>query len=100
MLMSPGTLVSRLQETKISLPIGAAVVLGAGYADLARGGTTISAFLLAIAYCVLIPLALWSHASGEGPVGGERPSYRAASVASVVVFGLYVATMAPSTEMW
>jgi hypothetical protein len=36
----------------------AAVVLIAGFADLARGGETIAPILLAIGYCVLIPLAI------------------------------------------
>jgi hypothetical protein len=29
-----------------------------GYADLARGGTTIAPILLVIGYCVLVPLAI------------------------------------------
>jgi hypothetical protein len=36
----------------------AAVVIIAGFADLARGGETIAPILLAIGYCVLIPLAI------------------------------------------
>jgi len=36
----------------------AAVVIVAGFADLARGGETIAPILLAIGYCVLIPLAI------------------------------------------
>ena len=36
----------------------AAAALLIGYADLARGGTTLAPFLLVIAYCVLIPLAI------------------------------------------
>ncbi len=91
---------SRTKKTKISLYLTAAVVLAAGYADLARGGTTISALLLTIAYCVLIPLALWSHARTERTDDDATPSYRAATVASLLVFALYVATMAPSTAMW
>ena len=37
---------------------GAALVLVAGFADLARGGETIAPILLAVGYCVLIPLAI------------------------------------------
>jgi hypothetical protein len=36
----------------------AAVVIIAGFADLARGGETIAPILLAVGYCVLIPLAI------------------------------------------
>jgi len=37
---------------------GAALVLAAGYADLARGGETIAPVLLVVGYCVLVPLAI------------------------------------------
>jgi len=36
----------------------AGVVILAGFADLARGGETIAPILLAIGYCVLVPLAI------------------------------------------
>jgi hypothetical protein len=36
----------------------AAVILLAGYADLARGGETIAPLLLVAGYCVLVPLAI------------------------------------------
>jgi hypothetical protein len=36
----------------------AAVVLLAGYADLARGGVTVAPILLVVGYCVLVPLAI------------------------------------------
>lgn len=36
----------------------AALTLAAGYADLIRGGETLSAILLVIGYCVLVPLAI------------------------------------------
>jgi hypothetical protein len=35
-----------------------AVIILAGYADLARGGETIAPLLLVIGYCVLVPLAI------------------------------------------
>ena len=38
----------------------AAVVLAAGYADLARGGETIAPILLVIGYGVLVPVAILS----------------------------------------
>lgn len=36
----------------------AVVALAVGYVDLVRGGITIGPVLLAIGYCVLIPLAI------------------------------------------
>jgi hypothetical protein len=36
----------------------AALVLLAGYADLARGGTTLAPILLVLGYCVAVPLAI------------------------------------------
>ncbi len=38
----------------------AAVVLAAGYADLARGGETIAPILLVVGYGILIPIAIVS----------------------------------------
>jgi hypothetical protein len=39
-------------------PALAALVLAAGYADLARGGVTLAPLLLVLGYCVLVPAAL------------------------------------------
>jgi hypothetical protein len=36
----------------------AAVVILAGFADLARGGETIAPILLVLGYCVLVPIAI------------------------------------------
>jgi hypothetical protein len=36
----------------------AALVILAGFADLARGGDTIAPILLAVGYCVLVPIAI------------------------------------------
>jgi len=35
-----------------------AVVIIAGFADLARGGETIAPILLAVGYCILVPIAI------------------------------------------
>jgi hypothetical protein len=35
-----------------------AVVIIAGFADLARGGETIAPILLAVGYCILVPVAI------------------------------------------
>jgi hypothetical protein len=48
--------------TRSSRPLlwwgAAALTLLAGYADLIRGGETLSAILLVIGYCVLVPAAI------------------------------------------
>src|SRR5215212_884488 len=62
--------VTQSKKTKISLYVATAVVMLIGFADLWRGGTTVSAFMLAIGYCVLIPLVIWSGAAGD--VGHQR----------------------------
>ena len=36
----------------------AAVTILLGYADLARGGTTLAPILLVAGYCVLVPIAI------------------------------------------
>ena len=91
------------QKIKFSLIASAVVVWSIGFADLARGGTTLSAFALALAYCLLIPAALWYGADRSAPVAGkgdERPSYRTAGLVGACVLALYLVTMAPSTAMW
>lgn len=88
------------KEIKISLYAAAAVALVGGYVDLVRGGITVSAILLALAYCVLIPAAIWSGASDEPSDDAPRPSYGVAALTALGVLGLYVVTMAPSTAMW
>ncbi len=49
------------------LPALALLSLLAGYAVLARGGTTAGAVLLAVGYCALLPLALLR--AGRAPTG-------------------------------
>jgi len=95
--------VSRSIETKNYLIVPAVLVLAAGYADLVRGGVTLSALLLALAYCGLIPLAIWRAgrpAPSRDAASDERPSYGVAAAVAAVIFGLYLLTMAPSTAMW
>ena len=93
--------VAWIQETKNYLLIATVVALAVGYADLVRGGVTISALVLALAYCVLLPAAIWRW--GESPAGAqpeERPPYGGAAVAAICALGLYLLTLAPSTAMW
>jgi hypothetical protein len=95
-------LASRPIETKISLYAVAALVLGGGFVDLARGGTTIATFLLSAAYCVLIPLAIW-YSGRRTPRDADDAApaeYGAAAIVAGVVLCLYFVTMAPSTAMW
>src|SRR3569832_862537 len=90
-----------LPETKISLSVAAIVVLAIGYADLWRGGITLSAFALAIAYCGLIPAAIWAGRSSDPrAVDSEKPSFGAGAVAAALVLALYLVTLAPTTAMW
>ena len=92
----------RLQERNFYLYLLAAAVLAAGYVDLVRGGTTISAFLLSIGYCVLIPLAIWRSRPLDDKSSADTtpPSYGAAALVALAVLVLYLATLAPSTAMW
>jgi hypothetical protein len=36
----------------------AAAAIALGFADLARGGTTVAPILLVLGYCVLVPIAI------------------------------------------
>ncbi|MBA3404240.1 MAG: hypothetical protein H0U13_06125 [Gemmatimonadaceae bacterium] len=42
----------------MALWIAALATIALGFADLARGGTTIAPFLLVLGYCVLVPVAI------------------------------------------
>ena len=42
----------------IGLWTAALAVIAVGFADLARGGTTIAPVLLVLGYCVLVPVAI------------------------------------------
>jgi hypothetical protein len=42
----------------IALWAAALVTIALGFADLARGGTTIAPVLLVLGYCVLVPIAI------------------------------------------
>ena len=58
--------------------------------------------LLVVAYCVVIPLAIWYPWSPleREPDRADRPSYGAAGLVALGVLVLYLLTMAPSTAMW
>jgi hypothetical protein len=92
-----------IQETKIYLLLVTIATFGIGFTDLVRGGITVSAILLAVAYCVLVPLVIWHWADGDAKLekaSDERPSYLAAGIVAACVLGLYLLTLAPSTAMW
>ncbi len=81
------------------------LALVVGYADLWRGGTTISALCLAIAYAGLIPATLLSFGKGDKTAVGADERFAnapwlAAGVVALALFALYVFTLAPSTAMW
>ncbi len=42
----------------LALWIAALATIALGFADLARGGTTMAPFLLVVGYCVLVPVAI------------------------------------------
>ena len=42
----------------VGLWVAALAVIVVGFADLARGGTTIAPVLLVLGYCVLVPIAI------------------------------------------
>ena len=46
------------RDRTIALWVAALVTIALGFADLARGGTTIAPVLLVLGYCVLVPLAI------------------------------------------
>jgi hypothetical protein len=42
----------------IGLWVAALLTIAVGFADLARGGTTIAPVLLVLGYCILVPVAI------------------------------------------
>jgi hypothetical protein len=58
-----------------ALPLAAALLLLAGFADVARGGITLGPVVLVAAYCVIIPAAiLRGELSGRQRRGALRLS--------------------------
>ncbi len=53
---SPGRMSERTRAIALWGTALAAIVLG--FADLARGGTTVAPVLLVLGYCVLVPIAI------------------------------------------
>jgi hypothetical protein len=81
--------------------IGTLLTIMAGYALLAKGGTTAPVVLLLTGYVLLAPLAI--RGSGECAkerVAREAPPYGWAALVALAVLALYAATLAPSTAMW
>ncbi len=46
------------RNRSMALWVAALVTIALGFADLARGGTTIAPVLLVLGYCVLVPVAI------------------------------------------
>jgi hypothetical protein len=42
----------------VGLWVAALLTIAVGFADLARGGTTIAPVLLVLGYCILVPVAI------------------------------------------
>ena len=94
-------------RTTLILALTTSGVLALGYADLWRGGTTVSALALAIGYAGLIPATLLSIGraewNGAQPTAESRfatPAWTAAGVIALALFALYVFTLGPTTAMW
>src|SRR6185503_13131466 len=92
---------SRLKEIKFSLIVAVAAGFSVGFADLWRGGTTVSALALTATYCALVPSLVWMWgrptATVEDPT---RPPYLAATAVGACVLAVYLLTLATSTSMW
>jgi hypothetical protein len=90
------------KERKFYLTFAVVVGFVVGFADLWRGGTTLSAIALTVVYCVLVPAALWAWAPREAEAVRDvaRPPYVAAAVAGLAVLAIYLTTLATSTAMW
>jgi hypothetical protein len=56
--LTPSRLASLASWRRAGWWLVAALALAAGYADLARGGTTLAPILLVLGYCVLVPVAM------------------------------------------
>ena len=59
-----------VKETKISLLMATLLAFALGFVDLVRGGITVSALLLTVAYCVLLPLLIWHWSDRDGRICG------------------------------
>lgn len=55
---APGSKRAVLGRRNLAVLVAAIVVLGAGYALLKSGSTSLAAVLLVVGYCVLFPLAI------------------------------------------
>lgn len=96
----------------------ATLALLGGYADLWRGGITIAPLLLVLGYCLLLPWAIWRTSfdtlpprlaksrgsalrrDAAGLPNDYRPSFLVAALVALVIFAIYLATLAPTTAMW
>ncbi|HEV8408977.1 MAG TPA: DUF2723 domain-containing protein [Gemmatimonadaceae bacterium] len=78
---------------------GTAITIAAGYALLARGGTTLPAALLVLGYVLLAPLAMYGAGDGAGK-DASNPPYKFAALVAAGVLLLYTLTLAPTTAMW
>lgn len=77
--------------------------IAGGYLLLWNGGTTDAAALLVLGYCALVPAAIvvpYLRQRVRANRTPDQPPYLAAAIASLAVFALYLATLAPSTAMW
>lgn len=111
------SLFSRVPGGVVTVGAAAALCIVAGFSLLWAGGVTSAASLLVIGYVIGVPLALVTYANTMGRAGAsgtvasgatanavgasdDAPPYGIAALLGLVVFVLYVLTLAPSTAMW
>lgn len=100
-------LLSRIPGGAASLAALATLLILAGFGVLWGGGVTSAATLLTVGYVIVVPLALVAYAHGRDSEHADvartpdnDPPYGVAAVVGLVVFVLYVLTLAPTTAMW
>jgi hypothetical protein len=112
------SLLARIPGGATTVALAAALCVLAGFANLWMGGTTVAAMLLVLGYVVCIPLAFvtLANSAANSATGAtatsatatasakdstdDAPPYRVAAIVGLVVFVLYVLTLAPSSAMW
>jgi len=100
------SLFSRIPGGALSVGAAALFAILAGFGLLWTGGVTSAASLLTIGYVIAVPLALVVYANSTAESASARvpssddPPYRIAAIVGLVVFVLYVLTLAPTTAMW
>ncbi len=101
------SLLTRIPGGTTAVAAVATLLVLSGYSLLWMGGVTSAAILLVVGYVIAVPLTLVTYAStavattSRSPAtDADPPPYRIAALVGLVVFLLYVLTLAPTTAMW